>query len=552
MRRFFWIGSDACRNISAGKVTDYADGDRKVIDCGESEVGIFKIDGEFFAWHNRCAHRAGPVCQGRIMKRVIEPVADDRTDSRAGNTTNPRPTSCVPGTDTNTASRPDATRATAAIRLRKAETDDQGRRNLCSDLKRDRKNDRYGWIDAAAPELLRASRELVENNEAGRVSDRGRSADTDRGHSSLCRKIRRRRKNVSADRRRTRQRNDADRAVVGGFRNAARAASRPDGAGALVSAPSGRGHLFREEKDHEHSRQDRSAIFGDTADRRPYRYPRHPRACQAQRASGAACRTGSCAISMPTMSRRCPGKRWSTYIEDPVVRDNAMRFQAERLGAPPYGLNGDLGLRYQSVGGRIPHQDGQREIVEETDVHRDVTLTRRAMDSLGIDNMVVFPTPMLFLGMHPQPEMEVWLGGAYNRWLIDRILSGDDRIKSLIYLPFNTPQGSRADGRGARRQKGRDRLLRDQHPLQAGASQRLHAALFDDRGDAASRWRSRRLSLAGSVACDRQPVSRHARAGLRLEQHDPYDELDPERNPRAVSRSSRRCGWKADWPGCPS
>lgn len=63
----------------AGKVTDYADGDRRVVICGESEVGIFKIDGEFFAWHNRCAHRAGPVCQGRIMKRVLEPVADDRT-----------------------------------------------------------------------------------------------------------------------------------------------------------------------------------------------------------------------------------------------------------------------------------------------------------------------------------------------------------------------------------------------------------------------------------------------------------------------------------------
>jgi hypothetical protein len=35
----------------------------------------------------------------------------------------------------------------------------------------DRKNDRYGWIDAAALELLRASRELVESNEAHRVSD---------------------------------------------------------------------------------------------------------------------------------------------------------------------------------------------------------------------------------------------------------------------------------------------------------------------------------------------------------------------------------------------
>src|SRR6202451_2205282 len=35
----------------------------------------------------------------------------------------------------------------------------------------DRKNDRYGGIDTAAPELLRAARELVENAEAGRVSD---------------------------------------------------------------------------------------------------------------------------------------------------------------------------------------------------------------------------------------------------------------------------------------------------------------------------------------------------------------------------------------------
>ncbi len=64
---------------SAGKVTDYADGDRKVVACGENEVGVFKVDGEFYAWHNRCAHRAGPVCQGRIMKRVLEPVAEDRT-----------------------------------------------------------------------------------------------------------------------------------------------------------------------------------------------------------------------------------------------------------------------------------------------------------------------------------------------------------------------------------------------------------------------------------------------------------------------------------------
>jgi len=128
------------------------------------------------------------------------------------------------------------------------------------------------------------------------------------------------------------------------------------------------------------------------------------------------------------------------YIEDPVVREDAIMFQKSRVGAPPYGLNGDQGLRYQSVGGRIPHQDDRRETVTDTDVHRDVVLTRRAMDSIGVDVMVVFPTPMLFLGMHPQPQMEVWLGRAYNRWMIDRILSADDRIKTSAYLPFNTPE----------------------------------------------------------------------------------------------------------------
>src|SRR4030088_3062248 len=35
----------------------------------------------------------------------------------------------------------------------------------------DRKNDSYCWIDTAAPELLRAAREGVENNEAQRVPE---------------------------------------------------------------------------------------------------------------------------------------------------------------------------------------------------------------------------------------------------------------------------------------------------------------------------------------------------------------------------------------------
>jgi len=129
-------------------------------------------------------------------------------------------------------------------------------------------------------------------------------------------------------------------------------------------------------------------------------------------------------------------------IEDPVIRDQAVRFQKERVGAPPYGINADLGLRYQDVGGRIPHQLDMRETVEDKSVHRDVTLTRRAIDSLCLDYIVVFPTPMLQLGMHPQVDMEVTLGRAYTRWLVETILPADKRIKSFAYLPFNSPQAA--------------------------------------------------------------------------------------------------------------
>jgi len=130
------------------------------------------------------------------------------------------------------------------------------------------------------------------------------------------------------------------------------------------------------------------------------------------------------------------------YIEDPVVRAQALEYQQIRTGGPPYGLSGDFGLKYQGVGGRIPHNDNRLETVEETDVHRDVVLTRRAIESFGLDYMVVFPTPMLFLGTHPQPEMEVLLGRAYNRWLEERLLPGDARIKSFMYLPFNDPEAA--------------------------------------------------------------------------------------------------------------
>ena len=126
-------------------------------------------------------------------------------------------------------------------------------------------------------------------------------------------------------------------------------------------------------------------------------------------------------------------------IDSDVVQQMARSFQ-DRAGSPPGLLNAQPGMLYQDVFGRIPHQQGQLEPIEETDVHKQVTLTRRAMDSMGIDYMVVFPTPMLLLGTHPQAEVEVELAWAFNRWLTEEVLPEEPRLKGLMYLPYNTPE----------------------------------------------------------------------------------------------------------------
>ncbi len=30
------------------------------------EVGILRVEGEFFAFHNRCPHRGAPICKGKV------------------------------------------------------------------------------------------------------------------------------------------------------------------------------------------------------------------------------------------------------------------------------------------------------------------------------------------------------------------------------------------------------------------------------------------------------------------------------------------------------
>ncbi|MBO0754000.1 MAG: Rieske 2Fe-2S domain-containing protein [Bradyrhizobiaceae bacterium] len=62
------------KSFVVAKIGEIAEGERRVVSCDDTEIGVFNVDGELFAWHNQCVHRGGPVCQGRIFQRVREPV----------------------------------------------------------------------------------------------------------------------------------------------------------------------------------------------------------------------------------------------------------------------------------------------------------------------------------------------------------------------------------------------------------------------------------------------------------------------------------------------
>jgi nitrite reductase/ring-hydroxylating ferredoxin subunit len=67
------------RRVNIGSASEFSDPGRKVIALERFEVAVFKLDGEFFAYLNHCPHMGGPVCQGKMIAKVEEVIAEDRT-----------------------------------------------------------------------------------------------------------------------------------------------------------------------------------------------------------------------------------------------------------------------------------------------------------------------------------------------------------------------------------------------------------------------------------------------------------------------------------------
>ena len=66
------MGDMIMKVFRVGEVSDFKNREKKVVIIDDQEVGIFRINDNFFAWKNQCPHQGGPVCQGRLFPLVKE------------------------------------------------------------------------------------------------------------------------------------------------------------------------------------------------------------------------------------------------------------------------------------------------------------------------------------------------------------------------------------------------------------------------------------------------------------------------------------------------
>ena len=159
-------------------------------------------------------------------------------------------------------------------------------------------------------------------------------------------------------------------------------------------------------------------------------------------------------MSTPIITRATPINEILEFIEDPSCATRRDQGWGRTGVAQPDG-------NYQNIGGRITRVSSAARRRRRRARTATSSLTKRWMDAMGIDLICLFPTPMLALGMTPRADVEVALARAYNRWLCDKVLAQEPRIRSMLYLPFNDPEALHQDGRGFRRQERRHRLHGD-------------------------------------------------------------------------------------------
>lgn len=60
-----------------GRVGEIAEGSARIIEINGREIGIFYVNGQYYALPNICIHQSGPLCKGRISGTLTATLASN-------------------------------------------------------------------------------------------------------------------------------------------------------------------------------------------------------------------------------------------------------------------------------------------------------------------------------------------------------------------------------------------------------------------------------------------------------------------------------------------
>lgn len=70
------------RRYVVARTADIPPGSRKIVEVAGRSIGIFNVDGEYYAFLNRCPHRGAELCKGAILAKLeSDRPGDLRLDS---------------------------------------------------------------------------------------------------------------------------------------------------------------------------------------------------------------------------------------------------------------------------------------------------------------------------------------------------------------------------------------------------------------------------------------------------------------------------------------
>jgi len=57
--------------IVVGNTEEIPSGERKIIDVSGRSIGVFNVDGHYYAVRDLCPHHGAPLCRGRVVGTVL-------------------------------------------------------------------------------------------------------------------------------------------------------------------------------------------------------------------------------------------------------------------------------------------------------------------------------------------------------------------------------------------------------------------------------------------------------------------------------------------------